>query len=153
VADQERRQEERAKGDENLSEDREELAKLTFDLCKHLTTLSTAGILIVLAVYRELTFEDWLLSLTLVLFGLTVVVSVAIMLSVMTFFTAQGRVHEARYEPLLMRSARISSYLFTAAVWTFMLFLLHYPYLELLTIAVGVVGILLVRSLFRQQNG
>lgn len=55
----------------------EELVKLNFEVCKHLTTLSTAATLVVLATYRELAFGSVLLGATLSLFGLTIVVSVA----------------------------------------------------------------------------
>jgi hypothetical protein len=57
----------------------EEFMRLTFELCKHLTTLSTAGGLLVLAVYRELTFDEWFLAATLILFGLTIVVALYVM--------------------------------------------------------------------------
>jgi ABC-type uncharacterized transport system permease subunit len=129
----------------------EELAKLTFELCKHLTTLSTAGALIVLAVYRELTFQQWLLGLTLILFGLTILVSVTIMLSSMTIFTAQGRAREDLTEVALMVSARVSSYLFAAAVWTFMLFLLDYSYFDYVVIGMGVIGLVLSWFLFGRR--
>lgn len=41
---------------------REELVKLAFEMSKHLTTLSVAATLVVLAIYRELTFGSALLG-------------------------------------------------------------------------------------------
>jgi hypothetical protein len=41
---------------------REELVKLNFEMCKHLTTLSTAATLVVLAIYRELAFGSVILG-------------------------------------------------------------------------------------------
>jgi hypothetical protein len=74
----------------------EEFVKLTFELCKHLTTLSTAAGLIVLAVYRELTFDEWLLAATLILFGVTIVVALYVMAVGITYFTAGGRAMRER---------------------------------------------------------
>jgi hypothetical protein len=53
----------------------EEFMKLTSELCMQLTTLGTAGALIVIAVYRELSFGETLLAATLVLFGVTIMIS------------------------------------------------------------------------------
>jgi multidrug efflux pump subunit AcrB len=82
--------------------DREELVKLAFETCKHLTTLSTAGTLVVLAVYREVSFGGTPLGATLGLFGLTIIVSIAVMLLSMTYYTNKGRRDRAAVDPLLM---------------------------------------------------
>ena len=66
---------------------REELVKLAFEMCKHLTTLSAAATLVVLAIYRKLTFGSTLLGVTLSLFGLTIVVSTGTMVASMSYFT------------------------------------------------------------------
>jgi hypothetical protein len=97
----------------------EEFVKLTFELCKQLTTLSTAGALIVLAVYRELTFGEKLLAATLVLFGLTVIVSLMIMAAGTTYFTARGRASRERgvsipVEPILLWGSWSAASLFVA---------------------------------------
>jgi hypothetical protein len=54
----------------------EELTKLVFELCKHLTTLCTAAVLVVLAVYRDLAVERTFLHLPLFIFGLTILGSI-----------------------------------------------------------------------------
>ena len=41
---------------------KEELVKLAFEMSKHLTTLSVAATLVVLAIYRELAFRSTLLG-------------------------------------------------------------------------------------------
>jgi hypothetical protein len=50
----------------------EEQAKLYFEIFKHLASLSTAGALVVLAVYREVSVGRWPVLLSLALFALTI---------------------------------------------------------------------------------
>jgi ABC-type uncharacterized transport system permease subunit len=107
--------------------DREELVKLTFELGKHLTTLSVAATLVVLAIYRELTFGSTLLGVTLSLFGLTIVVSIVLMVVSMSYFTHRGRRDRAAVDPFLMWVSAAASYIFVAGVGAFMLFLLDLP--------------------------
>jgi hypothetical protein len=125
----------------------EELVKLTIDLCKHLTTLSAAGALIVLAVYREVTFDEWLLGVTLVLFGLTILVALVVVAAGITYFTARGsamRGHGAALpvEPYLMWASWIALGLFVAGVWSFIVFLLDWSWWVNLIIVVVLIVVL-----------
>jgi hypothetical protein len=56
--------------------DRQRFLDRCFELLKHVTTLSTAVALLILALYREEPFNVRILALTLILIGLCVVVSV-----------------------------------------------------------------------------
>jgi hypothetical protein len=113
------------RGDEERH--REELVKLSFEMCKHLTTLSAAATLIVLAIYRELTFGSTLLGVTLSLFGLTIVVSTGTMVASMSYFTNIGRRDRAAADPLFMWPSAAAIYIFIIGVAAFMLFLLDLP--------------------------
>jgi hypothetical protein len=61
-------------------DDRQRFLDRCFEFLKHVTTLSTAAALLILAIYRETPFKEGLLALTLILLGLGVVVSVLGML-------------------------------------------------------------------------
>jgi hypothetical protein len=132
---------------------REELVKLTFEMSKHLTTLSVAATLVVLAIYRELTFGSALLGVTLSLFGLTIVVSIGLMVVSMSYFTHRGRQDRVAVDPLLMWASAAASYIFVAGVGAFMLFLRDLP---LWALAFVIVALLLlarsVRAYFRRQR-
>ena len=64
----------------------EEYVKLCFELFKHLTTLSTAGALVAMAVYREVSAGTGLLALTLALFGVTILAAVMGMIAAIGYF-------------------------------------------------------------------
>jgi hypothetical protein len=57
-------------------DERQRFLDRCFEYLKHVTTLSTAAALLILAIYREAPFKERLLALTLILLGLGVVVSV-----------------------------------------------------------------------------
>ena len=105
---------------------KEELVKLSFELFKHLTTLSTAASLVVLAVYQEITFERALLGATLSLFGLTVLVCVVSMLAGISYFS--NRADKPAAEPTFVWLATVASASFVAGVEAFLLFLINLPY-------------------------
>ena len=111
---------------ENEAQERriEEFIKLCFEFFKHLTTLSTAGALVVLAVYRELAFEAVLLAITLALFGVTILISVLSMMTCTTYFSPSDFRPSERVWGWLMFGASAS---FITGVESFMLFLIQWP--------------------------
>jgi uncharacterized BrkB/YihY/UPF0761 family membrane protein len=132
---------------------REELAKLNFELCKHLTTLSVAGAVVVLAVYREVAFERVLLAITLSVFGITIIVSVLSMILSMAYFTVRGSRDREAADPALMWASVLASVFFLVGIEAFMLLLLDLPVWAL---AFAAVGVLLpwwfVRAYFRRRR-
>jgi len=110
------------------SEDRErraeEFAKLCFEYFKHLTTLSTAGAVVVLAVYRELTVGTVLLAATLVLFGVTILTCVISMMACTTHFSSSPYRVSERNLGWLMAGASIS---FVTGVESFMPLMIQLP--------------------------
>jgi hypothetical protein len=58
------------------TDDRQQLWDRCLESLKHITTLSTAAALSILAIYREEPFKERLLALTLILLGSCVVISV-----------------------------------------------------------------------------
>ena len=56
-------------------DDRQRYLVRCFEFLKHVATLSTAAALLILAIYREESFKERLLALTLGLLGLCVVIS------------------------------------------------------------------------------
>ena len=63
----------------------QELARMDFEFFKHLTTLSAAAVVAVLAVYQEVAFDRWILIITLLFF----VVAIALSLTGMQDVTRQ----------------------------------------------------------------
>ena len=55
----------------------QELARMDFEFFKHLTTLSAAAVVAVLAVYREVTFDRFILIVTLLCFAVATALSLA----------------------------------------------------------------------------
>ncbi len=89
----------------------EEFVKLSFEFFKHLTTLSTAGALVVLAVYREVSVDTWIMVLALAVFGLTILICLVSML-----------VTVGSFNPLIsLPSERILTSLLVVASATFMM--------------------------------
>jgi hypothetical protein len=111
---------------ENEAQERraEEFVKLCFEFFKHLTTLGTAGALVVLAVYRELTFEAVLLALTLAMFGVTILTSVLSMMICTTYFSPSEFRPSEGVLGWLMAGASGS---FIIGAESFMLFLIQWP--------------------------
>jgi len=68
--------------DTREDEDRQRFLDRCFESLKHVTTLSTAAALLILAIYREQPFKERLLTVTLILMGLCVVLSVFGMLTI-----------------------------------------------------------------------
>jgi len=77
---------------ENEAQERhtEEFVKLCFEVFKHLTTLSTAGALVILALYSEISIQPWLVALTLALFGITILISLLSMIACTGYFSTSG---------------------------------------------------------------
>jgi len=132
----------------------EEFVKLCFEFFKHLTTLSTAGALVVLAVYRELAVGEWLLGLTLVLFGISILASVLSMMVCTALFSSSD------FEPserLLGWAMLVSAGSFVTGSESFMLFLAEWPrWLNLALIpvvSVALVWLVKTRPPFLRRSG
>ena len=144
--------------DEQQRHTEEEFVKLTFELCKHLTTLSTAGALVVLAVYREIAFGKTLLAISLVLFGLSVLVSLVVMQATMTYFTVWGRARreqgrEPPVEPFLLLTSGLAGVFFVVGVSSITLYLLDLPAWALIVLTVALLALLLfIRYLQRKRS-
>jgi hypothetical protein len=102
----------------------DEYVKLCFEIFKHLTTLSTAGALVVLAVYREVSVETWLVATTFPLFGMTILISLFSMLIAAGYFASTSSPPSQR---LLIWCLTGASITFIAAVTGFMLIPLQLP--------------------------
>jgi predicted cobalt transporter CbtA len=128
----------------------EEYVKLCFEIFKHLTTLSTAGALVVLAVYREISIETWLVTLTLILFGLTVLTCVMSMTLAAGYFADTSTRASERQ---LMWLLTVVSATFTLAVVLFTFLPLELPQWTALILALVLVfvGVMLLRALLRGQ--
>ena len=81
--------------DEREEQRRQEALKLYFEYFKHLTTLSVAGAVVMLAIYREGIAEQAGLSTSMGLFGLAVFIAVFGMLLVLSRFRFEAPVGEA----------------------------------------------------------
>jgi hypothetical protein len=102
----------------------EEFTKLVFELCKHLTTLSTAAVLVVLAVYRGLAVERLFLDVPLLMFGLTILSSLGTGLAALFCFTTRGAaIRQDRRERILSLGATVSTLFFVVGAGTFMAYL------------------------------
>jgi amino acid transporter len=113
-----------------------------FELQKHISTLSTAASLLILAVYRERPFGKDLLAITLVLMAVTAVVAVYGM-TVIALDEHPSRWYRRdpdTFELHIHRIANISSSVLVASVVAFALYLFDIPF----WIAVGVLIVLLV---------
>jgi hypothetical protein len=102
----------------------DEFVKLCFEVFKHLTTLSTAGALVVLAVYREIGVVEWLLGLTLVLFGVSILASVVSMMLCTTYYASSAF---SPSEPVLGWLMFAAAGSFLTGAESFMLLLTEWP--------------------------
>jgi hypothetical protein len=128
--DQERQEQERER-EHNLQEFRDRC----FEVQKHVATLSTAASLVILAVYRERPFEDFLLAITLLLLAISVVLAV----EGMTFQARDVRdqVSLLGYDRHIELTTTGASNFLIMAVVGLAFFLFHIP----LWIAIGVLGL------------
>ncbi len=132
----------------------EEFVKLCFEVFKHLTTLSTAGALVVLAVYRELGVGGTLLGLTLVMFGVSILASVVSMLLCTTHYASSAYGPSELVLGWLMFAAAGS---FVAGAESFMLVLAEWPrWLNVVLLPVALIALVWLvktRPPFLQRGG
>jgi hypothetical protein len=143
------------------TEDRQQLWDRCLESLKHITTLSTAAALLILAIYREEPFKERLLTLTLILLGSCVVISVFGMVNISV---SSGRqppyitLFREETEDALIRWLTIGAgVVFMASVIAFALAVLSVPFWPqvgiLLALLVLLVGTLLyVRRRRKRQN-
>jgi hypothetical protein len=124
-------------------EHRQDFRDRSFEVQKHISTLSTAASLLILAVYRERPFEGKLLAITLVLLAISALLSI----HGMTALALDERRPRRSIDPdpetfdrYIHRVTSTASNLLTAAVIVFALFLFDVP----AWIALGSVGAVLV---------
>lgn len=110
--------------DEDRERRAEEFVKLCFESFKHLTTLSTAGALVVLAVYREVSVETWITVLALAVFGLTILICLASMLVAVGYFSSMVGPPSERVLAVLLA---VASTTFMMAVVGFILLPIEIP--------------------------
>ena len=133
-------------------DDRQRFLDRCFESLKHVTTLSTAAALLILAIYSEQPFKERLLALTLILMGLCVVLSVFGMLTI-----ALGTLELPPYQTAMSEEAQDAmiwwittgaGVIFSASVIAFALAILSVPFWPSLGVLVALllllIGVLLV---------
>jgi len=143
-------------------EDRQQLWDRCFESLKHITTLSTAAALLILAIYREEPFKERLLALTLILLGICVVISVFGMVVISVSSGKQPPyiiLPSEETEDTTIRWMTIGAgCVFMASVAAFALAVLAVPFWPQLWILVAMAVLLVVALLFvrwrrkRQKN-
>jgi hypothetical protein len=136
--------------DSEQRERRQEFRDRSFEVQKHLATLSTAASLLILAVYRERHFEGYLLAATLILLAVSALLSI----HGMTAIALDDRRPRRTYDPdpdtfdrYIYRVTGTASNILTAAVVVFALFLFGVPFWIGLTVP-GVLLVLLLVGLW-----
>jgi amino acid transporter len=122
-------------------EHRQDFRDRSFEVQKHISTLSTAASLLILAVYRERPFEGKLLAITLVLLAISALLSIHGMTALALDKRRPRRsIDPETFDRYIHRVTSTASTLLTAAVIVFALFLFDVP----AWIALGSVGAVLV---------
>ena len=134
-------------------DERQRFLDRCFEALKHVTTLSTAAALLILAIYREAPFREHLLALPLILMGLCVVLSVFGMLTISLGSHTppnQPALSDTTEDAIVRWTTIVAGGVFMASVITFGLAILAVPFwyqlgtsLALLVLLVG--AILFVR--------
>jgi L-asparagine transporter-like permease len=122
---------------------RQKFLDRSFEVQKHISTLSTAASLLILAVYRERPFEGDLLALTLMLLAVTAMIAVHGM-AVTALEERRPRPYRSpdpdSFDRRVFRLTSLASSLLIASVVAFALFLFDVP----LWLAVGVLVVVIV---------
>jgi predicted membrane protein len=130
--------------------DRQRYLDRCFEFLKHVTTLSTAAALLILAIYREQPFKERLLALTLVLMGLCVVLSAYGMLIIATGSRKpspnQITFSEETLDAMIWWITTTTGGVFSASVIAFALAILSIPFWYALLL-LGAIAVLLTVSL------
>jgi amino acid transporter len=122
---------------------RQEFRDRSFEVQKHVATLSTAASLLILAVYRERPFELNLLAPTLLLLAISALISIHGMTAIALYARRPLRPTDPdpdSFDRYISRLTISASNILTAAVVVFALFLFGVPF----WVALGILGVLLV---------
>jgi len=138
--------------DHDRHDDQREWLKLLFEHYKHFTTLSGAGALVILTIYREDVLSHGIagkaLWVTLILFALVVVISSFGMAGILDMFPHPGRGQWRRY-PLLAHAAWM---LFAVGVGLLLYVASGFSGLPLLIAIVVLILLLIVVLLVRRSR-
>jgi len=140
--------------------DRQRYLDRCFESLKHVTTLSTAAALLILAIYREQPFKEGLLALTLILMGLCVVLSVFGMLTIALGSRElppyQTAISEKTEDAMVWAITTGAGVVFSASVIAFALAILSAPFwpslVVLLALLVLLIGALLYVRFRRKRQ-
>ena len=146
--------------DTREDEDRQRFLDRCFESLKHVTTLSTAAALLILAIYREQPFNERLLTVTLVLMGLCVVLSVFGMLTIAMGSRElppyQTAISAKTEDALVWSITTVAGVVFSASVIAFALAILAAPFwpslVVLLALLVLLIGALLYVRFRRKRQ-
>lgn len=132
--------------DTNERYDRQRYIERCFEVLKHVTTLSTAAALLILAIYREEPFKTRLLVLTLILIGACVVLSVFGMLVIAMSSSKPPPYDIAMSEGVEDTMIRLITIFaagtFMAAVISFSLIVLAIPFWPAIGLLLALTGLL-----------
>jgi hypothetical protein len=148
VANVEELREERRQ-EELREERRQEELKHFFEYFKHLTTLSVAVAIVILAIYREGIAKEAALYVTLALFGYAVLIAVFGMLLAL----AQFRRELVRIVVLIWLLVLVTGGLFGIGLLTFMHVASGIPLWLLLVVALLVVALLVLSGFYWSWSG
>ena len=130
-----------------------------FEFLKHITTLSTAAALLILAIHREEPFQTLLLAVTLILIGLCVVQSVYSMQLIALDSRSESSgwlrsrlFSEQTQDEITALLTVLSGALFSASVVAFALLLLEVPFWPSIAILGTLVLLLTVLLLLHRRR-
>jgi len=127
-------------------DDRQRYLDRCFEFLKHVATLSTAAALLILAIYREESFKERLLALTLGLLGLCVVISAFGMQIIATGSREpppnRRTFGEDTQDAMILLITSTTRAVFSAAVIAFALAILSIPFWYA-TLLLGAIAVLL----------
>jgi len=136
-------------------DDRQRYLDRCFEFLKHVTTLSTAAALLILAIYREQPFKGRLLALTLILIGLCVVISVFGM-QIISLGSAKPPPNQTAWsdetQDAIIRYIIITGAVFSASVTGFALTILDVPFRSGLSVLLALLALLIGALLFVRRR-
>ena len=136
-------------------DERQRFLDRCFEFLKHMTTLSTAALLI-LAIYRAEPFQAILLAITLILLALCVVISIYAM-QVIALESREPRLGVPRmtnetHDAIVEQLTYLSGTLFTGAVVSFALLLFEVQFWRSLAVLGTLLLILVVVALLQRRR-